>query len=95
VTEGPRTAPSAAATAPSAKAVASSGAVVLTDFSGLWKRVKATNFEDIVGAQGASYVQRKLAASLTVMHTITMNPPTLDMLRLQVIMMNKIIEGDC
>ena len=75
----------------SSKTNGSSSAAALTDFTGLWKRVKTTNFEEIVGAQGASYVQRKLAASLTVMHTITMNPPTLDMFRLQVKLLTYLI----
>ena len=56
----------------------------VTDFSGIWKRVKTINFDNIVGAQGASYVQKKLAASITITHTITMNPPHCDTIRLQV-----------
>lgn len=86
------------AAAPSAAAVASTPApvvvqsapapsnkdVVKTDFSGVWKRVKTINFDTFVGAQGASYVQRKLAASMPLTHTLTMNPDRLDAFRFQV-----------
>lgn len=66
-----------------AKTTAPDTASGLTDFSGVWKRVKTVNFDNFVGAQGASYVQKKLAASITITHTITMNPPDCDMVRIQ------------
>lgn len=44
------------------------------NFSGIWKRGKLVNFEEFAAAQGASYVQRKLASSMTMIHTITMDP---------------------
>lgn len=59
------------------------GAVSKSDFSGIWKRTSAANFEAFVGAQGAGYVQRKLAASMQLTHIITMNPPYFDKIRLQ------------
>lgn len=37
-----------------------------------------------VGAQGAGFLQRKLAASVPMVHTITMNPPDLNAFRIQV-----------
>lgn len=43
------------------------------DLSGVWKRTKCINYENFVGAQGAGYVQRKLAASINMVHTITMD----------------------
>ena len=36
-----------------------------------------------IAAQGASYVQRKLASSMTMIHTITMDPE-LTVIRIQV-----------
>ena len=41
------------------------------DFSGVWKREKCVNVDGYVGAQGAGYMQRKLAASVSMTHTIT------------------------
>jgi hypothetical protein len=47
--------------------------VTKSDFSGVWKRVKLVNYENLMAAQGAGYVQRKLAASIAMTHTITMD----------------------
>jgi hypothetical protein len=52
------------------------------DLSGVWKRVKTENFEAFFGAQGAGYVQRKIAASSPMTHTITMDA-LLSVFRLQ------------
>ena len=35
------------------------------------------NFESFIGAQGAGFVQRKLAASMNLVHTISMDSPLL------------------
>lgn len=43
------------------------------NLSGVWKRVKLENYENFLAAQGASYVQRKLATSISMIHTITMD----------------------
>lgn len=43
------------------------------DLSGVWKRVKTENFEALLEAQGAGYVQRKLAAAAPLTHIITMD----------------------
>lgn len=43
------------------------------DLSGIWKRVKVENYENFLGAQGATFVQRKLASSLPLVHTFTMS----------------------
>ncbi len=43
------------------------------DFSGVWKRVRLENYENLLAAQGAGYVQRKMAASIGMVHTITMD----------------------
>jgi hypothetical protein len=43
------------------------------DLSGVWKRVRVDNYEAFLGAQGATFVQRKLAASLPLVHTFTMS----------------------
>ena len=54
------------------------------DFSGVYKRTNTVNFEAFVGAQGVGYVQRKLAASMQLTHTITMDgPPFYSKFRLQ------------
>ena len=53
------------------------------DFSGVWKRTKAINFDAFTGAQGAGYVQRKLAASIDLKVTITMDSPHLTSVRIQ------------
>lgn len=45
------------------------------DMTGIWKRYDTVNYEGFVGAQGAGYVQRKLAASMDLYHTIVMDPP--------------------
>ena len=44
------------------------------DMSGVWKREKCVNVDSYVGAQGAGFLQRKLAASTSMTHTITMDP---------------------
>ena len=44
------------------------------DLSGVWKRVRLVNYENFMGAQGAGFVQRRLAASVAMTHTITMDP---------------------
>lgn len=43
------------------------------DLSGIWKRVRVENYENFLGAQGATFVQRKLASSLPLVHTFTMS----------------------
>eukprot|EP01035_Chromulina_nebulosa_P019498 gene19498-25389_t len=43
------------------------------NMSGVWKRTKCINYETFLGAQGAGYVQRRLAANISMIHTITMN----------------------
>jgi hypothetical protein len=52
------------------------------NFSGVWKRVKLENYENFLAVQGASYVQRKLACSITMVHTVTMDD-ALTVFRLQ------------
>lgn len=54
-----------------------------TDLSGVWERTRTHNVDSYVGAQGAGFVQRKLATSMAMTHTITMNPPDLNAFRLQ------------
>jgi hypothetical protein len=41
------------------------------DFSGAWKRVKVDNYENFLGAQGATFMQRKVGPSLPLTHTFT------------------------
>ena len=53
------------------------------DLSGVWSRFKSHNMDQYVGALGAGYMQRKLAGSIAMEHTITMNPPHLNAFRLQ------------
>jgi hypothetical protein len=53
------------------------------DFSGVWSRFKSHNMDQYAGALGAGYMQRKLAGSIGMEHTITMNPPALTAFRLQ------------
>ena len=53
------------------------------DFSGVWYRTKSVNLEAVIGASGAGFLLRKIAASLPITHTITMNPPILNTIRLQ------------
>lgn len=43
------------------------------DLSGIWVRSKTVNFDLFIGAQGAGYLQRKLAASMPITHTIAMD----------------------
>lgn len=64
-------------------AVSSPSAGAKPDYSGVWKRVKAVNFEAFAAAQGAGYVQRKLAASIEMVVTITMDAPHLTSVRIQ------------
>ena len=52
------------------------------DFSGEWQRVKTHNIEAILGATGAGFMQRKMGAQMPLMHTITMDYPTLRAFRL-------------
>lgn len=52
------------------------------DMSGVWKREKCVNVDSYVGAQGAGFLQRKLAASTSMTHTITMDT-TLSAVRIQ------------
>ena len=44
------------------------------DLSGVWKRVRLVNYENFIGVQGAGFVQRRLAASMAMTHTISMDP---------------------
>jgi hypothetical protein len=74
------TAVSVKASSPSSSSAAT--IVPRANFSGVWKRGKLVNFEEFAAAQGASYVQRKLASSMTMTHTITMDP-ALTVIRLQ------------
>jgi hypothetical protein len=67
-------------TAAAAPAPAVAGKV---DFSGVWQRTKTHNFEAFIGATGAGFMQRKLAAQMALTHTITMDPPGLQAFRLQ------------
>eukprot|EP00604_Paraphysomonas_vestita_P000457 CAMPEP_0174826044 /NCGR_PEP_ID=MMETSP1107-20130205/43438_1 /TAXON_ID=36770 /ORGANISM="Paraphysomonas vestita, Strain GFlagA" /LENGTH=733 /DNA_ID=CAMNT_0016058409 /DNA_START=2773 /DNA_END=4974 /DNA_ORIENTATION=- len=60
-------------TSSSSSSVKSTTIVPKANFSGVWKRGKIVNFEEFAAAQGASYVQRKLASSMTMIHTITMD----------------------
>eukprot|EP00981_Chlorochromonas_danica_P003816 scaffold725_cov162-Ochromonas_danica.AAC.2 len=53
------------------------------DLSGVWQRTKTHNFEAFIGATGAGFMQRKLAAQMALTHTITMDPPALKAFRLQ------------
>jgi hypothetical protein len=76
---------SSSATVPRVPKSVSSSVVAIVpraNFSGVWKRGKLVNFEEFAAAQGASYVQRKLASSMTMTHTITMDP-ALTVMRLQ------------
>ncbi|CAE7408192.1 unnamed protein product, partial [Symbiodinium microadriaticum] len=52
------------------------------DLSGVWIRERTHNVDAYVGAQGAGFVQRKMAASMAMVHTLTMNAD-LSVLRLQ------------
>ena len=40
----------------------------------MWKRVRLVNYENFIGVQGAGFVQRRLAASMAMTHTISMDP---------------------
>lgn len=55
----------------------------LVDFSGVWLRTRTENFEAFIAATGASFLQRKLAAQMSLVHTITMNAPHIKAVRLQ------------
>ena len=66
-----------------AKTSSASAATSKTDYSGVWKRTKAVNFEAFAAAQGAGYVQRKLAASIEMIVTITMDAPHCTSVRIQ------------
>lgn len=67
---------------PAPSKLSSSRIIPRANFSGVWKRGKLVNFEEFAAAQGASYVQRKLASSMTMMHTITMDD-ALTVIRIQ------------
>lgn len=47
------------------------------DFTGVWRRTNTSNYESFIGAQGAGFVQRKLAASMALTHTIDMTDSSL------------------
>lgn len=49
------------------------GQLAKVDLSGVWKRYKCINYENFLGAQGIGYVQRRLAANISMVHTITMD----------------------
>lgn len=49
------------------------GAVKRKDLSGVWNRTKSVNFEAVIGATGAGFMQRKIAASMALAHTITLD----------------------
>lgn len=72
-----------AASSSSGAAGSAAATVTRPDFSGVWQRTKTHNFEAFIGAAGAGYMQRKLAAQMAMTHTITMNPPELTAVRLQ------------
>ncbi len=52
------------------------------DLSGVWNRTKSVNFEAVIGATGAGFMQRKIAASMALCHTITLDK-NLQAVRLQ------------
>jgi len=52
------------------------------DLTGVWVRSKQVNFEAFVGAQGAGWAQRKLAAAVPITHYISMDA-SLRAMRLQ------------
>jgi hypothetical protein len=72
----------AGAGASAAEASATAFPAQKQDLSGTWKRFKTENYEEFIGAQGAGFMQRKLAASIALTHTITMSPD-LGLFRLQ------------
>lgn len=78
----PSSSPMPAADTSSTSSLGSSTKSDFCDLSGVWKRTKCVNYENFVGAQGAGYVQRKLAASVAMVHTITMDS-ALTVFRLQ------------
>ena len=43
------------------------------EMSGVWKRVTTTNFDAFAGAQGAGFLQRKLAGNMSLTHTISVS----------------------
>jgi hypothetical protein len=72
-------APAVAAAAPVAGASAGNARIGTgkkagrLELSGAWKRTKVENYENFLGAQGATFMQRKLASSLPLVHTFTMS----------------------
>lgn len=56
---------------------------LMTDFSGVWIRTRAENFEAFAEATGLGPLQRIVAAQMSLTHIITMNPPELTAFRLQ------------
>jgi hypothetical protein len=52
------------------------------DMSGVWNRTKSVNFEAVIGATGAGFMQRKIAASMSLAHTLTLDA-TMNAIRVQ------------
>lgn len=65
--------PATAAAPAAASPVLAAGGVKRKDLSGVWNRTKSVNFEAVIGATGAGFMQRKIAASMALCHTITMD----------------------
>jgi len=76
--------PEAGAAAGAADLVAApaAGGAKHKDLSGVWNRTKSVNFEAVIGATGAGFMQRKIAASMALCHTITLDP-TMQAMRMQ------------
>jgi hypothetical protein len=72
----------AAAPAAGAAAAPAAGGAKRKDLSGVWNRTKSVNFEAVIGATGAGFMQRKIAASMALCHTITLDP-TMQAMRMQ------------
>jgi len=81
-TKSSASASASAASAAAGEASAAAYPAEKQDLSGTWKRFKTENYEEFIGAQGAGFMQRKLAASIALTHTITMSPD-LGLFRLQ------------
>ena len=60
-------------TATTGTATANAGGAKRKDISGVWNRTKSVNFEAVIGATGAGFMQRKIAASMALCHTITLD----------------------
>jgi hypothetical protein len=74
---------SAASTTTGTASLASASATAAVDLSGVWKRLKCDNMEAFTGVQGAGYLKRKLAASMALTHTITMDKKGESVVRVQ------------